>query len=122
MNVFMKLTIISLMTLIIVLLMTSCRSYSGSDAINQHIKEIKEKYPVPELSKKEMYADFDTLVSIMERCNPQYLVRKQVTGYDLVAEIKDQREQIENCENTMDFIKLLKKSTIHIPEWRKVIC
>jgi hypothetical protein len=81
---------------------------SGADAINLKIKELKEQYTVPVLGKIQMYADFDTLVSILERCNPQYLVRKKVTGYDLISEIKNQRVQIENCDNTMDFIKLLK--------------
>ena len=106
----MKFTIFSFLFLSLFLLFVSCRNYIGSDAVNQRINDLKEKYPVPNLTKSEMYADFDTLVSIMERCNPQYLVRKKVTGYDLVAEIKAQREQIENCENTLDFIRLMKKS------------
>ena len=98
---------ISFLCLFFVLFLYSC-SIVGSDAIDREINRLKEKYPVPELSKSEMRADFDTLVSIMERCNPQYLVRKKVTGYDLIAEIKKQRPQVENCNNTLDFIKMLK--------------
>jgi hypothetical protein len=80
----------------------------GGDEINQKINKLKEKHPVPELRQAEMYADFDALISIMERCNPQHLVRKKVTHYDLIAEMKAQRTQIENCSTTLDFIKLLK--------------
>jgi hypothetical protein len=93
---------------ILLLLLFSCTFSSGGDAINKRINELKKKYPIPELSKDEMFADFDTLVSIMERCNPQYLIRKKTTGYDMIAEMKAQRTKIENCTNTLDFIKLLR--------------
>jgi len=89
------------------LLFLSCTT-DGNDAINRKIDRMKEKYPVPVLNKTEMYADFDALVSIIERCNPQYLVRKKATGYDMIAEMKKQRVQVENCNNTLDFIRLLK--------------
>ena len=82
---------------------------TSSDAIRAYINELKEKYPVPELSKTEMYADFDTLVSIMEYCNPQYLVRKKVTGYNMIEEMEAQRKHVETCNNTLDFIKILYK-------------
>jgi hypothetical protein len=84
------------------------KSFGDGDDIDRIINALKERYPMPVLHKSEMYADFDSLVSIMERCNPQYLIRKKVTGYDLITEIKRQRVQIENCNNTSDFINLLK--------------
>ena len=85
----------------------SGQKLTGGDAIDAYINGLKEKYPILELSKAEMYADFDTLVSIMERCNPQYLVRKKVTSYDMIAEMKARRPQVENCNKTSEFIKLL---------------
>jgi len=109
---YMKLIKSTLVLLVLLLLFFSCRSYIGSEAINNRIKELREKYPPPNLTKSQLYEDFDTLVSIMERCNPQYLVRKKVTGYDLVAEIKAQRKLIEECENTLDFIRLLKNCLV----------
>ena len=81
----------------------------GQDAFDLEIAKLKKKYPVPKLTKAKMYADFDTLISIMERCNPQYLVRKKVTSYDMVTEMKAQRIQIENCNNTLEYINLLHK-------------
>ena len=102
----MKLT--RLLTLFVTILMTSCVSSKDGSDIRAYISDLKKQYPVPELSKAEMYADFDTLVSIMEHCNPQYLIRKKVTDYDMVSEMKTQRVHIENCKNTSDFVKLLK--------------
>jgi hypothetical protein len=77
--------------------------------INKYINELKEKSTVPELNKEAMYADIDTLVAIMERCNPQYLVRKKVTGYDIIEEIKAQRKEVKNCNTALDFSLLLEK-------------
>ena len=93
------------------LLLSCCISYRDGSDIRIYINDLKEKNPVPELNKIQMYADFDTLISIMERCNPQYLLRKKVTGYDMLTEMKAQRIHIENCDNTLDFIKLVKKVT-----------
>ena len=103
----MKLT--RLLTLFFPILMTSCVSSKDGSAIRNYINELKNQYPIPEMSQAEMYADFDTFTSIMVRCNPQHLVRKKATGYDMVAEMKAQRVYVESCENTVDFIKLLEK-------------
>lgn len=103
----MKVTHIN--TLFLSLLLTSCISSRDGSAIRSHINELKQQNPVPELGKAEMYADFDTLVSLIERCNPQYLVRKKVTGYDMIAEMRERRQHIENCHNTMEYIRLLKE-------------
>ncbi len=47
------------------------------------------------LTKKQMYKDFDQLVKIIEDCNVQLPVRKAVTGYDNLAEIKCMRSQLD---------------------------
>ena len=45
----------------------------GQDGFDLEIINLKKLYIVPKLSKAQMYADFDTLISIIKRCNPQYL-------------------------------------------------
>ena len=82
--------------------------FMGQNNIDEKIMTLKKQYSVPKLSKAEMYADFDTLVSIIKRCNPQYLVRKEVTGYDMIAEMNAQRGLIKKCNTTRKFIKLLR--------------
>lgn len=99
------------------LCLTSCVSYSGTAEMNRFFNEQKAKYPVPDLSKAEMYADFDTLLSIMERCNPQYLVRKKAIGYDMIAEMKAQREQIQHCNTTLEFVNLLNQTFVVSLDW-----
>ncbi|MDR3046831.1 MAG: S41 family peptidase [Bacteroidales bacterium] len=73
-------------------------------------QNLKEQYPYPELSQEQMYQDFDTFVEIMVNCNPQYFVRKQVTQFDMLAELQKYRFAIDKCNNTLDFISLLKKT------------
>ncbi|MDR1878898.1 MAG: S41 family peptidase [Bacteroidales bacterium] len=71
-------------------------------------RALMKQYPVPELTQEQMCEDFDTLMSIMKNCNPQCLVRKEVTGYDVLEQIASLRSKIATCTNTLDFIKLLR--------------
>jgi len=82
----------------------------GQDAFDLQISSLKEKYPMPKLTKEQMYEDFDTLTSIMKNCNAQYLVRKKVTGFDMLREMKYIRPQIDTISSTQSFIKLLKRT------------
>ena len=79
----------------------------GQNNIDSQIKQLKKKHSVPKLSKAKMYADFDTLISIMKRCNPQYLIRKSATCYDMIAEMKAQRSNIKKCNNMSKFINFI---------------
>jgi hypothetical protein len=79
------------------------------DEFDREINNLKQQYAVPNLTKKQMYEDFDTLVSIMEKCNPQYLVRKSASGYDMIAVMKSYRHSIDTINNMTDFILLLSK-------------
>jgi hypothetical protein len=79
----------------------------AQDEIDLQIAELKKQYSIPSLTKEQMYADFDTLIAIMERCNPQYLIRKKVTGYDMITEMKLQRKRIDTIQNMKNYILLL---------------
>ena len=60
----------------------------------------------PVLTKKQMYKDFDQLVKIIEDCNVQLSVRKAVTRYDNLAEIKKLRKNIDTvtCNDGFDCV------------------
>lgn len=62
------------------------------------------------LTKKQMYKDFDQFVKIIEDCNAQLLVRKAVTGYDNLAEIKKLRKGIDTITCLDGFNRLLNKA------------
>lgn len=57
----------------------------------------------PTLTKKQMYKDFDQLVKIIQDCNVQLPVRKAVTGYDNLAEIKKLRKNIDTVTSNKGF-------------------
>jgi hypothetical protein len=77
------------------------------DEFDKEIRELKEKYPVPTLTKEQMYEDIDSLIAIVRQRNPQYLIKKQVTGYDMLERINILREKIAYITHTKDFIILL---------------
>ncbi len=59
------------------------------------------------LTKKQMYKDFDQLVKIIEDCNVQLPVRKAVTGYDNLAEIKKLRKQLDTVTCNWGFQSII---------------
>jgi len=96
---------------ILVFIFINCNiSLIGQNDFDLIIKNLKKQYSVPKLNKAQMYADFDTLISIVKRCNPQYLIRKEVTGYDMIADMNEQRGLIERCKNAKNFVELLRKT------------
>ena len=68
----------------------------------------------PILTKKQMYKDFDQLVKIIEDCNVQLPVRKAVTGFDNLAEIKKLRKGIDTVTCDEGFKQLLKKGLTYV--------
>ena len=80
----------------------------AQDPFFDKISKLKENSVVPKLTHEQMYQDFDDFVNIIKNCNPQYLVLKELTGYDMVDEIKSYRSQIEKIETTLEFIALMK--------------
>jgi hypothetical protein len=97
--------IISLMNII----MPLSAQTEGGDPFKARKQAMIEQNPIPELTKEQMYEDFDSLLSILTNCNPQCLIRKEVTGYDLLTYINVTfKPRIEACTRTLDFIKVLK--------------
>jgi len=94
-------------TICFILIFIGITKINGQNDFDLIIRNLKKQSVVPKLSKTQMYADFDTLISIIKRCNPQYLVRKEVTGYNMITAMNAQRGFIEKCHNTNKFIKLL---------------
>jgi hypothetical protein len=60
-----------------------------------------------QLPKKQMYADFDELISVLQNCNPQLAVRKAVTGIDHLELAKSLRSAIDTIEERNKFDYLL---------------
>jgi hypothetical protein len=60
-----------------------------------------------QLTKKQMYADFDELISILQDCNPQLAVRKAVTGIDNLELAKSLRSVIDTINDKSRFDYLL---------------
>ena len=61
-----------------------------------------------------MYADFDELVKIIKKCNPQLVVRKKVTGYQQIDTINALRKNIESITTYNDFRGLLNQVLLHV--------
>jgi hypothetical protein len=74
----------NLISLLIVIILVT------SDIVAQ-----QQKFEPPMLTKEQMYEDFDQLVTIIENCNVQWPIRKEVTGYDVPAEIRKLRSNID---------------------------
>ena len=65
--------------------------------------------PVPErLSNKQMHADFDQLINILQNCNSQLTVRKKVTGIDQLQLIQNLRPAIDTITRTESFYELMR--------------
>lgn len=95
--------------LILTLIMLPYITLAQEDEFDNAINDLKQQFSIPSLSKEQMYDDFDTFISIMARCNPQYLIRKSVTGYDMLAAMQSHRHLIDSFKNTESFILLLSK-------------
>lgn len=80
---------------------------SQPDAIDNEISDLKSKYQIPLLSKKQMTEDFDSLIKIMASSNAQIYLRKKVENYDVLNEISNLKKEIGSIERTEDFIILL---------------
>jgi hypothetical protein len=77
--------------------------------ISELIDNIKSKNVPPNLTKEQMYTDFDSLISIINYYNPQIEARRTVTNTDIMADILKLRSNIDSIININDFIVLLYK-------------
>jgi hypothetical protein len=57
-----------------------------------------------------MYEDFDHLVDIVKKYNPQLNIRKVVCNYDVMTMLQQQREYIDTIKKTCDFFGLLEET------------
>jgi hypothetical protein len=89
--------------------------------IDKKIADLKAAYPLPELTRAQMYADFDTLITIVKECNPQIGIIKKVTGYDIVDALQTLRAEIKEVQNITDYLKLLYKATNAVLEGHAAI-
>ncbi|MCD4820003.1 MAG: hypothetical protein K8S23_15065, partial [Candidatus Cloacimonetes bacterium] len=64
----------------------------------------------PEISKEEMYNDYDSFVKIVEEVFPMNEVNKEIYGIDIDELLIDNRKKIEDCNSTIEFVQLLKKT------------
>ncbi len=65
------------------------------------------------LTKKERYKDFDYFCNIIEKVNPQLKARQNVTGVDIMKNIKTLRREIDTITNDTSYMQLLLRA-IHI--------
>jgi hypothetical protein len=62
------------------------------------------------LTKKQMYADFDELITILQDCNPQLSIRKAVTGIDNLELAKSLRLAIDTINERSNFDYILSRA------------
>jgi len=75
---------------------------------DNRIANLKKRYPIPILTKEQMYEDFDIFVDIIKDLNPQYPLYLNVIKYDMINQILSYRAEIENCDSTIQFINIMK--------------
>lgn len=68
----------------------------------------------PQLTKNQMYADFDELVQIIEECNPQIEVRKIVTGFHQLDTIISLRKNIDTITDYGSFRNLMNLALFYV--------
>ena len=79
----------------------------------QSKKKSYPKAPV-RLTKEKMYADYDQFVEIIKNHNAQWEIRKEHTGYDLMAILQDRRSKIDSIGNYWEFICFLDNSLLYL--------
>ena len=67
-------------------------------------------------SKQKMYAEMDSLISIIEKTNPHLKIYEEIMNYNVIEEIKKQREKIKDVKNIDDYYKIIHTSLRLIPE------
>lgn len=61
-------------------------------------------------SKKEMYADFDTLVAKLRAVSPHIAIKKDLWHYDAIGQILKLRQQIDTISSKHAFAVLIEKA------------
>jgi hypothetical protein len=84
--------------------------FAQQAVMDKKIEDLKAAYPYPELTQEQMYHDFDTLLYIMQECNPQIGVIKKITGHDIIEEMQAFRSEIATASTALDFAEIAQKS------------
>jgi hypothetical protein len=66
------------------------------------------------LSKQQMHEDFDQFLQIIKTYNAQWEIRKQHTGYDMLAKLEEQRPLIDKMKNYWLFIDFMNDNLKYI--------
>jgi len=76
----------------------------------------KQKVPNPpvKITQQQMYEDFDQFLYIIKTYNAQWEIRKEHTGYDMLAVLKQRREKIAKIKNYWEFIDFMDVSLDYI--------
>ncbi|MDR1056835.1 MAG: S41 family peptidase [Prevotellaceae bacterium] len=64
----------------------------------------------PELSKQQMYDDFDFLFEKVQKVSPHMAIRKQITGIDILSNIYKLRESIDTINSNILFTDMLHRA------------
>lgn len=78
------------------------------------------------LSKRQMHADFDTLVATIKKVSPHISIKKDLWKYDALKEMYAQKKCIDTIKNDFSFYILLKRilhlsQDMHTSTWGKQI-
>ena len=62
-----------------------------------------------DLTKKQYIKDFKQFQKIIKYINPQIQIRKEVTGYDILAEIEKNKQYVDTCSSLISFAQIIYK-------------
>ena len=68
------------------------------------------QHAVPNLTKQQMYADYDTLIRTLKEISPQYAFRKKVTGIDVYNYYSLNRKRIERVKSLKGFYYIVRST------------
>jgi hypothetical protein len=101
-----------------IIVYVACFSFSNllysqqkdKDYIQQVVEEYASKIEIPDLSKSEMYADFDTLIYLIKNVYSHYYIKSQLCATNYDEKLIELRNQISSIQQTEDFIWILRKA------------
>ena len=68
-------------------------------------------FETPQLTKEQMYEDYDFLVDVVNKVFPTAVANKKVYGIDMHENLKQYRNKIESIRSALDFCSLVDEAT-----------
>jgi hypothetical protein len=68
-------------------------------------------FETPQLTKEQMYEDYDFLVDVVKKVFPTVAANKKVYGIDVFENLKQYRTKIERTRSALDFCSLVNEAT-----------